>query len=124
MYRIKFVDLQILHRLSLLCFLTSLMVLENKCSKNCKAHPLPKLLGNIGPIVMARGGFRFETIDQSVRKVSSDKLFRTHRHTRQAKNQFSARFSDSRVMKRVYKLALLRFFDTIPILPFVLRTWK
>jgi len=52
----------------------------------------------------------FIQIGQLFRKISTDKLFRTDRqtdrqtdtHTRQAKNQFSWRFSVSRVRKCAY----------------------
>jgi len=64
-------------------------------------------------------------IGQLFRKLLTDKIFRTHRltdtHTRQAKNQFSLRFSDS---SQEMCLAQLRISDGIPILPFVLRTSK
>jgi len=65
----------------------------------------------------------FIQIGQLFRKISTDKLFRKDRqpHTRQAKNQFSWRFS---VSSQEIGLAKLRIFDGIPILPFVLRTWK
>ena len=55
----------------------------------------------------------FIQIGQLVRKIFTDKLFRTdrhthtHTHTRQAKNQFSSRFSESQEMC----LAQLRILD-------------
>jgi len=63
----------------------------------------------------------FIQIGQLFRKISTDKLFRRHRQTRQAKKQFSSRFS---VTSQEICLAQLRIFDGIAIPPFVLRTWK
>jgi len=64
-------------------------------------------------------------IGRLVRKISADKLFRTQTDTLtcQAKNYFSWHFSVSRVTKCAL-LAQLRIFNGIPILSFVLRTWK
>ena len=76
-------------------------------------HSPPQLGGNIGPMVLVRGDSRFEAncnvyrnfiqIGLLVRKIFTDNLFRrhrqrhTHKHTRQAKSQFSGRVSVSRV---------------------------
>ena len=53
----------------------------------------------------------FIQIGQLFRKISTDKLFRTDRHrqthTRQAKNQFSWRFSVRRVIISVSKVELV-----------------
>ena len=91
MYRIKLVDLQILRRRGLLFFFRYLLWFARyKGSKNCTNRPLPKLEGNNGPIVLVRGGSRFDAncytvifiqIGQVFRKISTDKLFRTHRQT-------------------------------------------
>jgi len=60
MYLIEFVDLQILRRQGLLCFSISPMGFELYGFKNCKNHPPSPIRGNNGPIVLVRGGPRFD----------------------------------------------------------------
>ena len=125
MHKTKLVGIQILHRRGLVCISISLMVFEIMVQRISKITPLPKIWGNIGPIVPPRESSRIVTYTESsiqivvylfVRYPLSNLFAQTHgltqKHTRQVKNQFFVRCSVSRDRKCAL---LVQYFEFLTV---------